>query len=214
MQSTLTRLVLVRHGEANAAVDGIVGGHTGCTGLSSLGRHQAERLRDRLARTKELAADVLLTSVLPRASETAEIIAPALGIDHIERRCELCELHPGESDGLTWDEYNARYAVDMWADPTAPMAPGGESLVDFRARVGRALDALAEEHEGRTVVVACHGGIIMGSVSRFLGVAADRRPVAEVWVDNTGITEWVRRDDGRWCLVRHNDAAHLLDPPG
>lgn len=215
MQSDLTRLVLIRHGEANVAVEGIVGGHTGCTGLSPLGRHQAQRLRDRLARTKEIEADVLLTSALPRATETAAIIAPALGVEgEIEQRCDLCEIHPGESDGLTWDEYRERYgSVDMLNDPFAPMAPDGESVADFRARIGRALGGLAKEHEGRTVVVACHGGVVMASMSLFLGVPTDRKPLAEVWVDNTGITEWVRRDDGRWRLVRHNDAAHLLDLP-
>lgn len=216
MERRPTRLVLVRHGEANVAVEGVVGGHDGCTGLSPLGRTQAERLRDRLARTKEIVADVLVSSVLPRAVETAQIIAPALGIDApIDQRCDLCELHPGESDGLTWEQYRDRYGtVDMWRDVTTPMAPGGESLTAFRARVGRALEALADEHEGRTVVAACHGGVMMASVSLFLGVAADRRPIAEVWVDNTGITEWVRREDGRWRLVRHNDAAHLLDLAG
>ena len=36
-----TRLVLVRHGEAECNVAGIVGGPQGCTGLTDLGRVQA-----------------------------------------------------------------------------------------------------------------------------------------------------------------------------
>lgn len=41
---------------------------------------QAERLRDRLARTGEITADVLIASPLPRARQTAEMLAPALGL--------------------------------------------------------------------------------------------------------------------------------------
>src|SRR4051812_44587030 len=104
-----TRLVIVRHGEAQCAVDSLVGGPKGCTGLSDEGRRQCEALRDRLIRTGELAeTDVVLTSVLPRAIETAAIIAPGLGKSaeiQAKQDCDLCELHPGEADAMTWDEY-------------------------------------------------------------------------------------------------------------
>ena len=50
----VTRLVLVRHAESMATVRRIVGGPRSCTGLSELGRRQAEALRDRLARTGEV----------------------------------------------------------------------------------------------------------------------------------------------------------------
>jgi probable phosphoglycerate mutase len=206
--SDVTRLVLVRHGEARAALDRVVAGERGCTGLTELGRHQAERLRDRVSRTGELVADVLLASTLPRAIETAEIIAPALGHPEIVIDRDLCELHPGESDTLRWDEYAERYGVDMAARPFEPMSPGGESLAEFNIRVGRALTRLAEEHEGRSVVVACHGGVVIGSMVCFLGLPAQRAPLARLDVTNTSITEWERRD-GRWALLRYNDAGHL-----
>jgi probable phosphoglycerate mutase len=207
--SDVTRLVLIRHGEARAALDRVVAGERGCTGLSDLGRLQAQRLRDRLARTAEVVADVLLASTLPRAIETAEIIAPALGDPEIVRDCDLCELHPGECDTLGWDEYAERYGVDMRRHPFEPMSPGGESLAEFDVRVGRALTRVAEEHEGRSVVVACHGGVIIGSMKCFLGLPAGLpSPSVDLLVTNTSLTEWEHRD-GQWRLVRYNDAAHL-----
>jgi probable phosphoglycerate mutase len=204
----VTRLVLIRHGEARAALDRVVGGDRGCTGLSDRGRVQAEALRDRLARTGEVSADVLLASTLPRAVETADIIAPSLGRLPVMQDCDLCELHPGECDALSWEEYDARYGVDMANDLYAPMSPGGESLAEFVLRVGRALHRLAKEHEGRNVVVACHGGVVIGSMINFFGlpVAPALRP--DLFVENTSITEWQKRD-GRWSLVRFNDVAHL-----
>ena len=206
--SDVTRFALIRHGESQAALDGVVAGVRGCTGLSERGREQVEALRDRLARTGELTADVLVSSTLPRAIETAEIIAPAVGAAEIERDCDLCELHPGECDTLTWVEYAERYGVDMGADPYTPISPGGESLAEFNVRVGRALSRLAQQHEGRSVVVACHGGVVVGSVLALLGLPAQSWPTADLAVTNTSITEW-ERQGGRWKLMRFNDAAHL-----
>ena len=75
-----TNLYLIRHGEAVSNVEPIIGGMRGDVGLTALGIAQAERLRDRLAATHEIPADVLIASNLPRARQTAEIIQPALGV--------------------------------------------------------------------------------------------------------------------------------------
>ena len=188
----------------------VVGGHAGCTGLSPLGRRQAEALRDRLAATGEVEADVFLSSILPRAVETARIIAPAVG-GELRQDCDLCELHPGECDGLTWDEYRTRHGdIDVLGDPAAPISPGGESLTDFQDRVVGVLRRVVAEHADRTVVVVCHGGVVATSFVAFFDLPVDRAMGALVVVENTSLTEWVRRDDGRWWLVRHNDAAHLV----
>lgn len=209
-----TRLVLVRHGEAQCHVDQVVGGTKGCTGLSDLGRRQAEALRQRLARTGELAAvDVLYASTLPRAVETAEAIAEAVGASTIERDADLCELQPGEADGITWEDFRARYTYPgQGGDLYRPMAPGAESWAVFSARVGAALARLAAEHEGRTVVVACHGGVIECSL-RALG-ELPLAPRFLVRIENASITEWERPgpddEERRWTLVRFNDHAHLM----
>ncbi|MGH3975697.1 MAG: histidine phosphatase family protein, partial [Pseudonocardiaceae bacterium] len=108
---SVTRLVLIRHGESRATVDQMMGGHEGCRGLTERGKRQAEALADRLTRTGELAdASVLLASVLPRAVETAEIVAPILGGLEVKQVCDFCELHVGAADGLlSWEEFRERY---------------------------------------------------------------------------------------------------------
>jgi 2,3-bisphosphoglycerate-dependent phosphoglycerate mutase len=216
-----TRLVLIRHGESRSTVDRVVGGHEGCGGLTDRGVLQAKALYERLARTGELArATVLLTSVLPRAIQTAEIIAPALGGLSAEQRCELCEIHPGEADGLTWEEFGARYRPEGLAsgNPFSSMAPGGESWGSFSVRVGEALLRAAADHAGQTVVVVCHGGVIEGSFAA-LGQLPLRRSF-DVRVENTSLTEWSYQPSegdlgnaghrlARWRLDRFNDKAHL-----
>ena len=216
-----TRLVLIRHGESRSTVDRVVGGHEGCSGLTDRGVLQAKALYERLSRTGELeGATALLTSVLPRAIQTAEIIVPALGDLTAEQHCDLCEIHPGEGDGLSWEEFSARYRPEGLAsgNPYTPMAPEGESWASFFTRVGDALHRAAAEHAGETVVVVCHGGVIEASFAT-LGNLPLRRPF-DVRIENTSLTSWsYHPSDGdlgnaghrlaRWRLDRFNDAAHL-----
>ena len=213
----MTRLVLVRHGEAQAHVDKILAGERSCRGLSDLGRRQAAALRDRLKRTGELGTvDALYASTLLRAVETAQILAPALGDLEVRLERNLREFDPGEADGLTWEEFEQRYPPpDRW-DPHSSRTPTSESWAMFGERVEEALARLIEAHEGETVVVACHGGVIeqafhLWGVSTLGGLPLD--------IENASITEllwadpwpWHQPNPPGWRLVRHNDHAHLHD---
>jgi 2,3-bisphosphoglycerate-dependent phosphoglycerate mutase len=211
----VTRLVLIRHGESQVYVDGLVGGLATCNGLSDLGRRQAAALRDRLASTHELdPVDVLIASTLPRARETAQIISPAIGSLRVIEDEEVCEIHPGEADGLAYDDYIAKYGWrDMEADPHLELSPGGESIAAFHGRVGAALTRIAEAHPERTVVIACHGGVVDVGMRTLLGLGMVGG--FDLYTENTSMTEFVlvpateRRPLRRWRLVRYNDAAHL-----
>lgn len=208
------RLILVRHGEAHAGFHGVIGGRTGCAGLTDHGRRQAEALRDHLAATGRVRADVLLASELPRAIETAEIIAPALGFETVPRDCDLCEVHTGEADGLAWSDYGTRYgSFDMEAEPDRVFAPEGDSWNSFHDRVGAVLRRLAVEHSGKTVVAVCHAGVIGASLRVLLGIPHPG-PGSRVQPTNTGLTEW-EHDPAldRWTLHAFNETAHLLELP-
>jgi probable phosphoglycerate mutase len=205
------RLILVRHGDAHAGFHGVIGGPAGCTGLTDLGRRQAAALRDHLAASGRVRADVLLSSVIPRAIETAEMIAPGLGIETFGRECDLCEVHTGAADGLEWAEWGVRYgSFNMEAEPDRVFAPEGESWNGFNGRVQQVLDRLAREYEGRTVVAVCHAGVILASMRLLLGIG---RPGtgARLVATNTGLTEWEwEPGPGRWTLHSFNEVSHLL----
>ena len=212
---TTTRLVLVRHGESWAQDAQVVGGHAGCRGLSARGRSQVERLRDRLERTAELAdATALYASVMPRAVETAEVLASAIGGLVAVQDCDFCEGHPGDADGLTWAEASERFAIEQQPfNPDARFAPSAETWNEMQARVSRGLDGIVERHRGESVVVACHGGVILHSMVRWLGLEPAGRDRAWLNPLNASITEWRIAHDGgdRVELVRFNDASHLAD---
>ncbi len=212
----MTRLVLVRHGESNVSVDRMIGGPRTCNGLSALGRLQAERLRDRWSANPEFAADVLIASQYPRAFETAQILAPALGNLTIDRDDGFGEHDPGpECDGLSYDQFTERYrdASAGWdsQDPFATSFPGGETVAAFQFRVGNAVRRTVDAHEGKTIVVACHGGVV-DAVLR-LALKAPAMGTFEIHTVNTSITELLLVSRNTWRLVRYNDSAHLAGLP-
>ncbi len=204
-----TCLVLVRHGEARCNVDGVVGGMRGDGSLTERGREQVRSLRDRLARSGEFDdLTAIYTSTLPRAVETAAILAPSLpeGLAPVADD-DLCELRPGDADGLTWEELVERYGSLSWReDPHAPFAPGGESRVEFYERCERALGRLVERHPGERVLVVSHGGVIEQAMKILQGDG----PVARLGLrtDNASVTE-IEFDGPRRRLLRYNDVAPL-----
>lgn len=210
-----TNLYLIRHGEAVCNVDGTIAGMRSDVGLTELGVLQAERLRDRLAATGEITADAFIASTLPRARQTAEIIAPAFDLPIISDD-DAQELRPGEADGLNISEFRERYGPfsDARADPYLPLSPGGESWGGFLSRVGDFLYRIVRDYAGKTVVVVCHGGVIDASLLIGLGIGASAPAPGQFHTRNASITHWEReRLHGldAWRLNRYNDNLHTRD---
>jgi probable phosphoglycerate mutase len=214
-----TRVVLIRHGQAECNINRVVGGIKGCTGLTPLGRRQVADLADRLYESGELRdATTLYSSVLPRAVETAERLRPVIGpgpsaLGPVVQDCELCELHPGESDGMSWDEVVDKLGVPDWdRDPSVPIAPEGESWTSFIVRASDGVRVLARRHPGELVVAAVHAGVIEATMISFLGVPPETYRRGWVHIAHASITEWawVPNED-RWILLRFNDSCGV--PP-
>ncbi|RAQ96453.1 histidine phosphatase family protein [Thermogemmatispora tikiterensis] len=205
----MTHLYLIRHAEALNAVQH----RFGDLDLTPRGIRQAERLRDRLA-TGEIAADVLISSTLRRAYQTAEIIAPALGLPIIPDD-EVQEMREGQAAGLSEEEFVARFGSPNFEQNLfQPVAPEGESWPEFMLRVGRALQRITHEYAGKTIVVVCHGGVIDGSFIYFFGLSSFSIPSVLFRTENTSITHWYygtsfSRKHACWHLLSYNDTYHL-----
>ena len=151
-------------------------------------------------------AAAVYTSVLPRAIETAQRIARGLPDVEPVADCDLCELHPGEADGLTWGEYLERYGAPDWGtDPGRPFSPGGESWSGFFERCRGALDAIARRHRGERVVVVAHGGVVEQAMK--LNRGSDPGARLLLTTENCSMTELEL--DGARRLLRYNDCAPL-----
>ncbi len=216
-----SRIVLVRHGEAECNLNRIVGGREGCTGLTALGRLQVAALADRLHDSGELRqATALYSSVLPRAVETAERLRPVVGpgptaLGPVRQRCDLCELHPGDCDGMDWKDVVEKFGVPDWDnDPTAPIAPGGESWSAFVARSSGAVREVLRQHPGELVVAAVHAGVIEATMIDFLGVPPEIYRGGWVRIVHGSMTEWewIPSED-RFILLRFNDSCGVPRRP-
>jgi 2,3-bisphosphoglycerate-dependent phosphoglycerate mutase len=209
-----TNLYLIRHGEAHSNVEAVIGGMQGDRGLTERGIAQAQALARRLAKG-EIAADVLYASTLPRARMTAELVGEALKLP-INWDDELHELRPGEADGMSVAQARERFDgfERFLHEAFTPVATGSESWGSFQMRASAALERIILRHQGQTIVVVAHGGVIEVSFMYLLELAPQVRRRAAFHVTNTAITHWrhITGYAGRaeWHLAAHNDHRHLL----
>jgi 2,3-bisphosphoglycerate-dependent phosphoglycerate mutase len=205
----VTRIVYVRHGESNSTVNRTIGGHRTCTGLSELGHRQAAALRDRWLAAPDITPDLIVSSHFTRAQQTAEYIAAAFGKQPVVVDDGFGEHDPGEDcDGMAMEEFIEKHGTSAWSeDPFGITFPGGETLAEFHFRIGRAVRRLVDGHPDRTIVVACHGGVVDTVVRQALKTSMTGG--FQFQTQNTSITELQLVRPNHWVLHRYGDAAHL-----
>jgi broad specificity phosphatase PhoE len=150
-----TTLLLVRHGETDWNRDGRWQGHSD-TSLNDLGRRQALELAEELDRV-----DVVYSSDLARARETAEILAERLDLEvRVDER--LRERSFGAWEGLTTAEIERDFAEahGRWRSGEAGGADDAEPFDAFGRRVGEFVEEVLGRHPDETVLVVGHGGSI------------------------------------------------------
>lgn len=162
----MTRLLLWRHGQTAWNAADRVQGQTDVD-LSEVGHTQAEAAAARLA---ELHPDVIVSSDLRRAADTAAALAAVTGLS-VACDARLRERHYGEWQGLTNSEISARWpeASERWRAGLPVPEFGIEDLDEVGKRMASALQDAADAHPGGTIVVASHGGAIRRGVVALLG---------------------------------------------
>ncbi len=163
-----TRLYLVRHGQVADGHTHRYHGHNDI-GLSPQGVRQLERLAADLAAVP-LAA--VYASDLTRSREGAEIICRGRSLSPVAVP-EFREIHFGIWEGLTFSEIAALYPKELEArfnDLAAYRIPGGESLLDVKARVLPKLREVLARHEGQALALVAHAGVNRVILSEALGL--------------------------------------------
>lgn len=168
-------LLFLRHGQYDAENGGV---------LTPLGREQA-RLTAKYLET--FTFDLVWSSTLPRAKETADIVASHLGGMRVRHTGLLRE-------GL----YTKVEGYDI---------PASERRED-RARADAAYAKIVRTSRAeRTELVVCHGNLI-----RYIMCRALHTPVSK-WLRMTtshcGLTRVVVRDTGAVRVVSYNETSHL-----
>jgi probable phosphoglycerate mutase len=158
MQDHVTRILAIRHGETAWNVDTRIQGQLDVP-LNDKGRWQARRVAAALS---DDGIAVIHSSDLKRAHETAQAIQEVAGCP-IVTDIGLRERHFGEFEGFTWKEIEERWPQqsERWRRRELDFAPaGGESLLQFYARVVDCATRLAAAHPGQTVAWVAHGGVL------------------------------------------------------
>jgi alpha-ribazole phosphatase len=164
----VTTLFLIRHTEPAAWAKGLCHGALDVP-LSEDGVIHARRIGDHL---REMRIDVVYSSPLNRAAATASAVASPHGLEPMLRP-DLKEINFGSFEGRTFDEIAVSHPdlYTQWMrEPTSVRFPGGEGFADLRARATREIARIRREHEGGSVVVVTHGGVIRAVLSEVLGM--------------------------------------------
>jgi broad specificity phosphatase PhoE len=207
----MTRVLLIRHGETAWNREERWQGHADVP-LCDVGHEQARLLASYLSgpayRDGGRAIRVVYSSDLQRASQTAEIVARALGL---EPRVDAAwrEIDVGRWAGSRREEIREKFAEEWRRIAEGEDLPrgGGETFGDFSARIVSALERVRADHAHETVVVVTHGGVIRAALLHVLGLPWLRiREVAAI--ANTAISE-LSWNGVEWLIAGRNLTTHL-----
>ncbi len=166
-QSTVS-LLLIRHGEVEEKYHRIFGGRLDMN-LSALGHEQAALLaRYLLGKT----VDAIYTSPMKRVQQT---LAPYLD-DSTLRPVTLPDLREvdfGDWTGHGWEEIQTKFGLSAydWLELLEQSRiPNAEPGLAYRSRVEACIRQIVANHDGQSVAVFCHGGIVRMILSIILNL--------------------------------------------
>lgn len=205
----ITRLCLIRHGETAWNAERRLQGHTDIP-LNKRGEVQARQMAKALKEI-QLAFDVLYTSDLKRAADTANAIVELFGV---EAKIEdgFRERHFGALQGLSISEAPL-LRPDIWQAHTSRDLDhdleGGESIHQFASRVRNVLDTIQARHAGKTILIVSHGGTLdmMYRIASKQALSAERI----VSVPNASLNWITHNEDQGWMVEQWADTRHLQD---
>jgi probable phosphoglycerate mutase len=202
-QATVT--LLLRHGQTPLSTERRFAG-IGDIELTETGVRQAKLAGERLAARGDI--DVIVTSPLQRARQTAAEVAAATGAPVVDDG-DLRETDFGAWEGLTFAEAQQRWPneVTAWLADPAVAPPQGESFTAVGVRVRTALDRLLGQFAGQTVLVVSH----VTPIKMLLTEALLAPPAAlhRMFLDVGSLNEVHWFSDGPAVVRSLNDTGHL-----
>jgi probable phosphoglycerate mutase len=184
----------IRHGSTDWNASGRLQGQNDIE-LNEEGRRQAALLAKRL---KDEGWEVIVSSDLKRAFETAVIIASELGIKEIRMDSRLRERTHGQLDGTTLEE-----RITRWGEHWDTLDHGVESDEQLFARGKLILDELAAEYRDSKVLVISHGAFIGTMLNSLL----DEMPPG--LLQNTALSILHLESNDKWRCALYNCTEHL-----
>jgi len=198
--------VFLRHGESIGNAESRWQGQSDYA-LTERGRAQARALAERW-KSEAAQFDLIISSPLVRAKETAEIVASTLGAK-IELKAILLERDIGEMEGLTMEEVR-KIPQPPYITPYDPIGGEGEGDWALFLRAGQALHDLVRRAPGSYLIVS-HGGLLNQLMNAIIGIAPHVDPSGVRFrFENTAFARVIYFPyQHRWAIDTVNDRAHL-----
>ena len=204
----MTRLIITRHGYSEYNQTRMYTGQVDVA-LTDLGLRQADRTAEYVADTYRI--DAIYSSDLKRAMSTAIPLSERIGIPVI-REPRIKEIYGGLWENKLMPEIDTLYHDDYHVYKTTiglARCTGGESLAELQARALAGMQDIAEAHDGQTVFVATHGGVLLALASAWMGLPPAKMHETPP-ATNSSITEVVY-ENGEFTIKTYSYDAHLGD---
>ena len=162
------KLILIRHGETEKNLNGILHAANDPETLNAKGKDQIKKTASKV---KLLFPYKIYSSKERRAIESAQILSDELGIP-VEKINGMQERNWGEFTGKSWSEVKAVLDPLSLDERYKYVPPKGESWRVFESRLIAAIKKIVK-YDKETVIVVTHGGAIRALMPYLLGVSRE-----------------------------------------
>ncbi|MCG7343004.1 histidine phosphatase family protein [Sporosarcina sp. ACRSL] len=192
----MTTIGLIRHGITEWNELGKAQGISNIP-LNKLGREQAINIGNRLL--DEGKWDLIISSDLSRAIETAQIIGSKinLSISHYDKR--IREIDCGEIEGTTEEIRRAK-----WGSNWREIDLGMESFEEVGKRGIEFLEEIVHTYNGKRILIVSHGALIGLTLQQLLPTMFQ-----STYIDNSSLTI-LHNTNGKWDCRLYNCTKHLV----
>ncbi|QGH33847.1 histidine phosphatase family protein [Gracilibacillus salitolerans] len=188
----MTSICFVRHGETDWNALGKIQGQTDIP-LNNNGRSQADECGRYL---QDFEWDVMITSPLQRAKETATIINKYLDLSLTEMN-DFRERGFGDVEGMTFQERLEAFPDGIY--------PNQESFEELTERLVEGLQEIHQIHKGRKVLLVAHGAVINAILTNFSDgkIGSGKTRLVNGCINHI---EWIEEV---WQIKSYNQTGHL-----
>lgn len=200
----LKNIFLIRHGETDFNLKGIIQGGGIDFPLNSVGVEQAELLQPVLEYSK-ITPQAIYSSPLKRAKQTAEIITKHVQVPILLDPL-LKEIDCGDYEGKLLNDLDSFLLENLRNDPNQKY-PNGESAEDVRKRAEKFMESI-EQKDHKTIMIVSHGNFLRCFMSAVLEIPTIVS--MRVFLDNTGFC-YLYKSYNVFKISIWNDTSHLRE---
>lgn len=197
-------ILLIRHGQSEADLINVHEGRADYP-LTDLGREQARRLACRL--NEHCPPDIIWTSTLKMASETATILADEVGC-MLMKEPGLMEYNNGVLAGMHREVAANKYPLPLGGRKPHEKLQNGESELEFRMRTEIAFSKiLSESYAVARIAIVSHGETISNLLKSFMQLPVTAN--VSFYTGDTGM-HLLRKNGDKCILISLNNTEHLI----